>query len=390
MPPKRKGKANKFARMSEEERARYLQHRAELELEAKRRKQQLIAIFSKNKLKREEAFSRLNTAKINEQWRFILRQIKCKEFYEDVKYLWKNFDRMINNKNKIIQLLHVEIEMTDIDHRRLQEAHIGIIDKVIELYSQKLRALCDDYINKVDSIQGKETIELNKLKSNMERTCDKIKLITINEKVELEKILTRTKSQNAVNICNLISLRKNMMLELKNKISIKVDNLSKQLNEIMLEYNKTTETKRKKYVSLKNQDDANLTEMTQYPKLTTQLQNTINAIKKDTESLLEKRKCSIAELRYQMKFISNKLLTVKKNFRTNQILQSEQLKKLSFTSNTAIKDLEKINEKSIGLLSLMKLCSELEPLSISIKMYISSNIDPVEEPTMDCVSVVFI
>lgn len=131
MPLKRKGKVNKFARMSEEERVRYMQHRAELELEAKRRKQQLVAIFSKNKLKREEAFSRLNTAKINEQWRFILRQIKCKEFYEDVTYLWKNFDRMINNKDKIVQLLHVEIKMADIDHRRLQEAHIGIIDKII-------------------------------------------------------------------------------------------------------------------------------------------------------------------------------------------------------------------------------------------------------------------
>lgn len=85
-------------------------------------------------MKREEAFSRLNTAKINEQWRFILRQIKCKEFDEDIKYLWKNFDRMINTKDKIIQLLHVEIEMADIDHRRLQEAHIGIIDKIIGNY----------------------------------------------------------------------------------------------------------------------------------------------------------------------------------------------------------------------------------------------------------------
>lgn len=45
--PKKKGKGNKLARMSDEERARYLQHRAELELEAKRRKQQLIAAFTK-------------------------------------------------------------------------------------------------------------------------------------------------------------------------------------------------------------------------------------------------------------------------------------------------------------------------------------------------------
>jgi hypothetical protein len=38
---------NKLARMSEEERIRYLQHRAEMEEEAKRRKQQLISTFMK-------------------------------------------------------------------------------------------------------------------------------------------------------------------------------------------------------------------------------------------------------------------------------------------------------------------------------------------------------
>ncbi|XP_035743369.1 dynein regulatory complex subunit 2-like [Vespa mandarinia] len=386
MPLKRKGKVNKFARMSEEERVRYMQHRAELELEAKRRKQQLVAIFSKNKLKREEAFSRLNTAKINEQWRFILRRIKCKEFYEDVTYLWKNFDRMINNKDKIVQLLHVEIKMADIDHRRSQEAHIGIINKIIELYKQKLRALCDDYIYKVHSVQGEETIELNKLKINMERACKEIKVITTNEKIELEKILTKTRSQNAINICNIISLRKDMMLELQNKISIKIESLSEELNEIMLEYNKTTETKRKQYEFLKEQDDANFTEMTQYPKLNTQLQNIVNTIKNEIENLLEKRKFSINKLKYQMKFMRNKSLAIRKNFKTNQILESTQLKNLSVVCNNVIKDLEKITKKGFALLSLMKLCSELEPLSVSIKMYISSDIDIVEESTMYCVS----
>lgn len=41
------GKGNKLARMSEEERLRYLQHRADMEEEARRRKQQLIATFMK-------------------------------------------------------------------------------------------------------------------------------------------------------------------------------------------------------------------------------------------------------------------------------------------------------------------------------------------------------
>lgn len=82
-------------------------------------------------MKREEAFSRLNTAKINEQWRFILRRIKCKELYDDVKYLWKNFDRMMKAKDLVIQRLYSELDAADKDHRRLQEAHIQIMDSII-------------------------------------------------------------------------------------------------------------------------------------------------------------------------------------------------------------------------------------------------------------------
>lgn len=44
---KKKGAGNKLAKMTEEERLRYLQHRAEIEEEARRRKQQLVSIFMK-------------------------------------------------------------------------------------------------------------------------------------------------------------------------------------------------------------------------------------------------------------------------------------------------------------------------------------------------------
>lgn len=46
MGKKNKG-ANKLAKMSDEERLRYLQARADVEEEARRRKQQLIALYMK-------------------------------------------------------------------------------------------------------------------------------------------------------------------------------------------------------------------------------------------------------------------------------------------------------------------------------------------------------
>lgn len=47
MGAKKAGKSSKLAKMSEEEKLRYLQHRAAVEEEAKRRKEQLIAIYMK-------------------------------------------------------------------------------------------------------------------------------------------------------------------------------------------------------------------------------------------------------------------------------------------------------------------------------------------------------
>lgn len=44
---KKKGLGNRLARMSDEERARYLQHRAAIEEEARRRKEQLITTYLK-------------------------------------------------------------------------------------------------------------------------------------------------------------------------------------------------------------------------------------------------------------------------------------------------------------------------------------------------------
>lgn len=50
MGKKKKG-GNKLGKMSEEERMRYLQARADVEEEARRRKQQLIALYMKVRIK---------------------------------------------------------------------------------------------------------------------------------------------------------------------------------------------------------------------------------------------------------------------------------------------------------------------------------------------------
>lgn len=87
-----------------------------------------------NKLKREEAFSRLNIAKINEKWRFVLRQIKFREIYDNVKHLCESFDRIVKLKDRTICQLHNELKIADENHRRLEEVHIDLINNIIGIF----------------------------------------------------------------------------------------------------------------------------------------------------------------------------------------------------------------------------------------------------------------
>ena len=68
--------AKKLARMSEEERAHYLEQQRIAEEEAQRKKEEMLSRFLKDKLAKEEKATKLNLIKIQEQWRNLMRRGK--------------------------------------------------------------------------------------------------------------------------------------------------------------------------------------------------------------------------------------------------------------------------------------------------------------------------
>lgn len=73
MAPKKNKKGNKLARMSDEEKLRYLQHRAAVEEETRRRKEHLVATYLKVKcffLLLELFYT--NNCKINLHFHFVV------------------------------------------------------------------------------------------------------------------------------------------------------------------------------------------------------------------------------------------------------------------------------------------------------------------------------
>ncbi|XP_039483224.1 dynein regulatory complex subunit 2 [Drosophila santomea] len=138
MGKKGKGKGNKLAKMSEEERARYLQMRADMEEETRRRKMQLISMYMKNKLKREDAFGRLNMAKINQEWRSILRQVKIQELRREIVDVESFFQEALKRKDQVIHRLIAHIESTEDMYANLQQSHMENITRIVDTHRDRI------------------------------------------------------------------------------------------------------------------------------------------------------------------------------------------------------------------------------------------------------------
>jgi Sperm tail len=84
-----------------------------------------------NKLKKEDAFTRLNVSKIKSEWRDILRKIKCRELQEDLKAIKKECDESIQRKNSVIRRLLSDLDESEEIYSAMLHSHMNIIGKLI-------------------------------------------------------------------------------------------------------------------------------------------------------------------------------------------------------------------------------------------------------------------
>ncbi len=66
--------AKKLAKMTEEERAIFLEQQRQQEEDAKKKKEEMLLRYLKEKLVKEEKASKLNMVKLQNQWRSIMRK----------------------------------------------------------------------------------------------------------------------------------------------------------------------------------------------------------------------------------------------------------------------------------------------------------------------------
>lgn len=90
-----------------------------------------VGQFVQNKLRREDAFTRLNLAKINQEWRTILRNVKCKELRNELKSVQQYFADALMRKNQTIDRLLYELDESEELYATMMHSHMENVERLI-------------------------------------------------------------------------------------------------------------------------------------------------------------------------------------------------------------------------------------------------------------------
>lgn len=153
------------------------------------------------------------------------------------------------------------------------------------------------------------------------------------------------------------------------EIGNKIEDLWLELNNIIMDYQKKTDDKRKHYDILVEQDLTYQHEAIRFPGLQSQLIHTIESLKYHENILTITRDKTVSELLNQIEISNKQIYKLRQDILMSQTMNEIQLKRQTIISGSVAEYLKKLKQKSISLMMLMKMCSNYEHLLMIINKY---------------------
>ncbi|XP_026327546.1 dynein regulatory complex subunit 2 [Hyposmocoma kahamanoa] len=381
----KKPKVNKLARMSDEERARYLQHRADVEEEARRRKRELIARFIKNKLDKEEAFSRINTSKINQGWRYILRRIKCKQMEQDIMGMIDNFNFMVERKDRQISSLTKAIEDADEQHRRAFQAHTETLSYFLNVGYQRLDKLQSNYDQQKNSLLETGEKEEQDISDSQEKAEFKLKLIIYIQNRNFEKYKKESEYQYATEINDGRLEHEEQMRALCKPKRLEIENIWAQLREVYNSYSEQHNPIMGHYNSLREKDDFYRKDIARNELQIQQATDVLLNLQKEWMNTTSSIAYKLQRMNNHKEQLTKRYSQMKKDDKTAKNRAAEKLELMVNVSQDTIQHLEAYKNKINKIMQLAEICRKYETKEdiAVLREAVSSNTSELEFENLD-------
>lgn len=363
----------------------YLEQQRMAEDEMRKKKEDMLVQFLKDKLTKEEKATKFNTFKLNHQWRNIMREAKAKELKKDIEILSQTFERIIDRKESIIKSLVKDVAEADEQYAMALRCHLQNVDRLVDLQLERLDTIHREYVQELEILKAEFDQERQMMTEKHLQEVNDLSDIMFAMEQNFQDRENEAKSE-------FQSMRdeiKNKYMEekhsLRGNLETAVEDLWVQFQAALKNYNETTEERRTAFEALRSKDESCASEIEGQMR---KLQFLSDEIAKQKGKMAanarecEERNRSLKEEREVMLVHFQELKSQMNKLRE---AEREELMKMTLESNACTKDLRKVSEKGERILKLAEMCRKLETEEEKVLPFYSTSLTSDEQEDVKAV-----
>ncbi|KAJ3300086.1 Dynein regulatory complex subunit 2, partial [Borealophlyctis nickersoniae] len=328
--------------------------------EERRRMMEQIKEKAKEKQAVEEKIAHLNQLKIQNRWREIMKAAKSRELENQLQILKQIHERHLDRKNAAIGNLERDVAEAEEQFSTALQSHCINVDTLIELQTGRLHMLQSQFEADLEVLENEFNTE--RLKLQMQHAKEKADILGIMTRMEQD--FQETEADAKHEYSSMKDDVKNKNLEEKHALRIQlegtVEELWRQFQAALNQYNTSTEERKKQFEELKQKDQKNAKEIEQQMKKLVKLQETIAHLKTKLSNNSREYEERNRALREEKEAIQTHFQGLKRRMNSFREQERRKLTELTILSNGAIKELQGKVEKAEKIIKLAEMNRKLE------------------------------
>uniref|UniRef100_A0A3P9HG88 Dynein regulatory complex subunit 2 n=1 Tax=Oryzias latipes TaxID=8090 RepID=A0A3P9HG88_ORYLA len=167
-------KAKKSLGRTEGERLVQLHHRAQAEEEMSKKKEEMLALFLKDKLQKEQRNTAVNLLKVTDRWRSIQRQARVTELRGNIVVSRQMFEREVDELNFVIEKLMGDLQGAERQTAHVQASHLQQLDHLLAQDLKRMWCLHQDWGGGLQDLSSSCSSEKQQMFAQFEEQRDKL------------------------------------------------------------------------------------------------------------------------------------------------------------------------------------------------------------------------
>jgi len=358
---KKAGKASKLAKMNEQERVKYLERKMAEEEELRRRKEEMVSVFLKMKLSREEQKSGLNSSKLIDHWRGTRREIKTKELQSEMSVQKDAFERALLKKNRHIELLLQDLDEAEEQYNMGFRSQVDMMTQMLDVHDARISDLVNLHEDERQTLLKKSMKE----RKHMDKNQDAIEHYLDDVVIALNQRHANLEMEIKGEYNGIKDEVRNKNLEEKQALQLfleeNMDNFWRRLQKMVMDFKTDTEEKRRNYNELLSKDKKGVAEVAENNKKIQRLMEDVGKLKETLSELGDTEEKRLSGLRVEREELSKELHSTRRSvsidFRNRE---QKKMQKLAVHTDLLQKKVDEILFHQDQMIKLSQNCLKLE------------------------------